>query len=426
MKAGVTLVLLALCACSAQPSNGGEQYLYVWMGDVDYADPDFLAVVDIDSMSPAYGDVVETMPVGLRESLPHHTEYEMPPAGEFLFANAHHAEKVLLFDFADPRAPTIARTLDPVPPFRYPHDIVRLPNGNLLIGFLRSEGPSPHPSDSLRPGGHGGLVEVTARGDLVRSASAAVHGLEDPVRPYSFAMLPDIDRLVVTSAPMMEDYSADVVQIWQLSDLALLRTLELPPAVLPNGDTLRTLRRSTGELVATGHFYPFEPRVMPDGSVLLNAFGCGFYRLSDLDTESPAIENVYTIGVADTVSLGACGIPVHTGNFWIMTVGAEHMLVTLDVSDPGAPREVARLETGPDFAPHWLARDPRSNRLIVGAENGGENRMLMVRLDERTGALFWEERLRPRQGLPGIDFRRTAWPHGETGEAFGHAALFQR
>ena len=48
---------------------------------------------------------------------------------------------------------------------------------------------------------------------------------------------------------------------------------------------------------------------MPDGSVLLNAFGCGFYRITDLDTNAPAIENVYTIRVADTVSLGACGIP---------------------------------------------------------------------------------------------------------------------
>jgi len=109
----------------------------------------------------------------------------MPPAGEFLYASAHHAEKVWLFDFADPRAPTVARTLDPVPPFRYPHDIVRLPKGNLLIGFLRSEGPNPHPSDSLRPGGHRGLVEVTARGHPVRSATAAVPAsrtLYDPTR----------------------------------------------------------------------------------------------------------------------------------------------------------------------------------------------------------------------------------------------------
>lgn len=420
------LVLLVALGCAAPSPGSDEQYLYIWMGDLDHADPDFLAVVDADSMSSAYGSVIETVPVGLHESLPHHTEYEMPPSGELLFTNAHHAEKVLLFDFTNPRSPAIARSLDAVPPFRYPHDIVRLPNGNLLVGFLRSEGPSPHPSDSLLPGGHGGLVEVTPQGDFVRSASAAVPGLENPVRPYSFAILPEIDRLVVTSAPMMEDYSADVVQIWRLSDLTLLETLAVPPAVLANGDTLRTLRRSTGELVASGHFYPFEPRVMPDGSVLLNAFGCGFYRLTALDTDTPSIANVYTIEVADSVSLGACGIPVHTGNFWVMTVGAEHMLLTLDVSDPAAPREVARLETGPDFAPHWLAKDPRSNRLIVGAENGGENRMLIVRLDERSGALSWDERLRAVQGLPGIDFRRNAWPHGETGEAFGHAALFQR
>jgi hypothetical protein len=109
-----------------------------------------------------------------------------------------------------------------------------------------------------------------------------------------------------------------------------------------------------------------------------------------------------------------------------MPVGAENAVVTLDVSDPAHPREVARLDTGDDFAPHWMAKDPRSNRLILGAENGGENRMLMLRIDPATGALHWDERLRAKNGIPGIDFRRTTWPHGESGEAFGHAALFQR
>jgi hypothetical protein len=396
------------------------------MGDIDYAHPDFLAVVDADSQSATYGDVLETVTVGLHESLPHHTEYEMPGAGQLLFANAHHAEKVLLFDFTDPVHPTIARVLDPTPPFRFPHDMVRLPNGNVLIGFLRSDGPSPAPADSLVPGGHGGLVEVTERGELVRKASAADASIQEPIRPYTFAMLPEIDRLLVTSAPMMEQHSADVVQIWTLSQLALQKTLPLPPALLPSGEALKTRRTAEGEPVPTGHVYPFEPRVMPDGSVLLNAYGCGFYRVTDLASDNPVIENVYTIEVSQDAGLGACGIPIYTGNYWVMTVGAEHLLITLDVSDPAAPREVARLETGADFAPHWLAKDPSSNRLIVGAENGGENRMLMARIDLQTGALSWDERLRARQGLPGIDFRRTKWPHGETGEAFGHAALFGR
>ena len=415
--------LATLAACGNPASDSGGQFLYIWMGDIDHDDPDFLAVVDANRESVTYGEVVTTRTVDLYESLPHHTEYEMPPSGELLFANAHVAEKVLLFDFTDPAQPTLARTLDPIPPYRYPHDMVRMPNGNVLIGFLRSEGPSPLADDPTDPGGHGGVVEVTPHGDVVRSASAADAITDVPIRPYSFAMLPEIDRMVLTSAPMVEPHSADVVQIWRLSSLELLTTLPVPPAVLPSGELLIT--QLDGEPAPSGHRMPFEPRVMPDGSVLLNAFGCGFYRVSNIDTE-PRIDNVYTIEVPSTVDLGACGIPVVAGQFWVMTVGNANMLVTLDVSDPAAPHEVFRLPTEDGFAPHWLAKDPRSNRLIVGAENGGENRMLMALIDEDTGALSWDEILRAKHGIPGIDFRRDRWPHGETGEAFGHAALFGR
>lgn len=420
---------LAACRTAADPA----QRLYVWMGDVDRdsatgelgpgQDSDFLAVYDIDPQSSSYGDVVSTLPVDLVGSLPHHTEYQMPAPGVPLFANAHLTEDVLLFDLSDASNPAVAGVLDPVPPLRFPHDMVSLPNGNVLVGYLRSEGPSPVPGDSTSPGGHGGLAEFTRAGELVRWVSAADPEISDPIRPYSFAMLPDVDRLVMTSAPMMEQHSADVVQIWRLSDLTLLETLPVPPALLPDGTPLQTRDPSTGELFETGHMLPFEPRVMHDGSVLLNTYGCGFYRVSGLGAD-PAIENVYTIDRSGEPGLGACGVPIHTGQFWVMPVGDAHVLITLDVSDPAAPREVARLETGPEFAPHWLASDPRSNRLIVGAQDIGEDRMLMARLDPETGRLAWDETLRERNGLPGIDFRRTSWPHGETGLAFGHAAVF--
>ncbi len=420
----VAASLATLVACEAPPVGAGASYLYVWMGDLDEVDSDFIAVIDADAASDGYGDVVNTVPVGLRASLPHHTEYELPPAGSPLFANAHLAEEVLLIDVGDAVEPRVLRSVEAIPPFRYPHDMVRLPNGNVLIGYLRSEGPSPLPGDSTSPGGHGGIAEVTPDGELIRAVSAADSATSVPIRPYSFAMLPAIDRMVLTSAPMMEPYSADVVQIWRLSTLELLSTLPLPPARLPDGELLET--EHGGELQPTGHRFPFEPRVMRDGSVLLNAFGCGFYRITAIDSDVPRVDNVYTIDVPQSSDLGACGIPVIVGDYWIQTVGVASMLVTLDVSDPSAPREVSRLRTEDGFAPHWLAKDPGSDRLIVGAENGGENRMLMVVVDPVTGALGWDEALRAQQGFPGIDFRRASWPHGETGEAFGHAALFRR
>lgn len=391
------------------------RYLYVWAGDKDEKDSDFMAVVDIRPTSSTYGQVVATEPVGMGGTLPHHTEYELPGPGRLLFANGHHHEKIFLFDTDSASRPRLVRTLPPVPPYRYPHDFLRLPNGNLLIGFLRSEGPSPTPGDTLVPGGHGGMAEVDGQGRVLRTASAAVAGLGAPVRVYAFAPRPDVDRLLTTSAPMMEDTTAHVVQVWRLSDLTLLHTLAVPPARLPDGT-----------LIPRGHQLPFEPRVMPDGSVLLNAYGCGFYRVTGMDTAEPRITNVHTIDVrAVGDSLGACGVPVVVGRFWVMSVGRLSALVTLDVSDPARPVEVSRLQADAGFRPHWLARDPGSDRLIVGAENGGENRMLMAHLDASTGRICWDESLRADDGKLGISFRRERWPHGATGEAFGHAALFR-
>jgi hypothetical protein len=390
----------------------------VWLGDKDERDADFLAVVDVRPASPTYAQVRTTVPVGMRGTMAHHLEYALPAAGQLLYANGHHHEAIFQFDISDAEHPRLAGMADPAPPLRYPHDFARLPNNHLLVGYLRSEGPSPVPGDTTTPGNSGGVAELTPDGRIVRWASAADSTLPQPVRPYAFAVLPERDRFVVTSAAMMEPSSADAVQVWRLSDLKRLHTLPLPPARLPDGRVL-----------ASGHELPFEPRVMADGSVLLNAFGCGFYRITGLDADRPEIRNVYTLDVpAGRVPVGrraGCGIPVVHGRWWVMAVGRLNLLLTLDVADPEHPREVARLYTDSTFRPHWLAKDPGSDRIVVGAENGGEDRMLMARLDARTGALRWDESFRSPGGPLGVSFVRERWPHGATGEAFGHAALFR-
>jgi hypothetical protein len=131
-------------AATAAPAR----YLYVWAGDKDEKHSDFMAVVDIRPTSSTYGQVVATEPVGMGGTLPHHTEYELPGPGRLLFANGHHHEKIFLFDTDSASRPRLVRTLPPVSPYRFPHDFLRLPNGNLLVGFLRSEGPSPTPGDT--------------------------------------------------------------------------------------------------------------------------------------------------------------------------------------------------------------------------------------------------------------------------------------
>jgi hypothetical protein len=413
-------IVLAGCA-PGTPSRPAEssgsaapaRFLYVWAGDTDERDPDFLAVVDVRPGSSTYAQVLSTVPVGMRGSMPHHLEYQLPPSNQLLFANGHHHEAIFLIDFADAEHPRVVRTLTPPPPLRYPHDFVRLPNGRLLVGYLRSEGPSPQPGDTTMPGGHGGLAEVDSVGNVLTIRSAADSTVQVPIRPYAFAILPELDRFLVTSALMLEDTSADVIQVWRLSDLTLLRTVPVPEPQLPDGRTLQG-----------GNGLPFEPRVLPDGrSVFMNSYRCGFYHITGIDTDHPTVRSVYAIDTPD--QRGACGVPVMVGPYWIMTVGRAHMLVSLDIRDPARPIEVSRLVADTLFRPHWLAKDPGSDRLIVGGENGGESRMLMARVDERTGRLSWDESFRSPDGALGISFVREQWPHGATGEAFGHAALFR-
>ena len=87
---------------------------------------------------------------------------------------------------------------------------------------------------------------------------------------------------------MMEATWADVVQIYRYSDLTLLKTIDLPPGHLPDG------RRVEGSQRAG-----FGPRVLPDGSVFLNAYGCAFYRLTEIGSENPRLENVFTLNTPE-------------------------------------------------------------------------------------------------------------------------------
>jgi hypothetical protein len=354
----------------------------------------------------------------MKASMPHHMEYWTPSPGSLLFANAHHHEANLLIDTSEPLNPKIAGRLKPPAPLRYPHDFARLPNGNLLVGFLRSEGRSPVADEKLVPGGHGGIAEYTGEGKLVRIASGAAEGLKQPVRVYAMVPMLDIDRVVTTSAPMMEDYSADVVQVWRYSDLKLLHTIEVPPGKRADGSPLPGASR-----------YPFGPRRMSDGSILMNSFGCGFYRLSGIASEQPSLANVYTIQTPEPprpdATRGACSIPTVVGNYWVMPVGRAHSVVVLNVSNPAAPREVSRLDTAADFNPHWSAKDPRSGRIIVGAELGGEQGMYMLLFDERTGKLRFDPSFRSSTGKLGyVDLEAQQWQHGASGPAWAHAALF--
>jgi hypothetical protein len=407
------IALLASTSCSradgpSERPGGGEgsagdagdpaSYLYVWAADDDGSESDFVAVIDVRRDSPTYAEVITTLTVGFGGRA-HHTEHVMPESG-ILLANAFDAGLTFLIDSTDPEAPSLAGYFAEAGEYHHPHSFERLPNGNILATFQRRS----------RPGGGsvetGGLVELDPSGVAIRSGSAAVPELDPTIRPYSLCVVPGLDRVVTTSTDMAGVLNP-AVQVWRLSELSLRNTIVLEPGPL-----------------GSEHLGTAEPRLLADGrTVIVSTFSCGLYKLAGLE-EEPTAELVYSFPQREGTY---CALPVVTERFWIHTVPAEHALVALDITDPSRPVEVARLTLEPDDVPHWIGMEPGGERIVITGYAGLAGRVLLARLDHESGKLELEESFRePLAGRPGVDLRRASWPHGDTGPAAPHGAVFSR
>ena len=370
-------------------------YLFVWAADADAAHTDFLAVIGADPGSPGYARVIATAPVGLT-GMAHHTEHEMPEGGR-LFANAFRAGASFVFDLSDPESPRVASSFTSAGPYTYPHSFARLPNGGVLATFqTRGEGNREV----------GGLVELDSLGEFVRGSHAA-NDVQPTVRPYSLAILADRDRVVTTTTDMRSEMPvATSVQIWRLSDLALLHTVRLP------------------ESPAGAHWLPAEPRVLPDGSVIVTTFACGIFLLEGVETESPSARLVTSFPWENPRE---CALPVIRGRYWVQTNATTHSLVSLDMSDPADPAIVDELVLEPDAEPHWISIEPDGDRIVLTGLGSLRGRVLLARLDPDTGSLELVEEFRePGADEPGVSFKGPDWPHGPTGAAVPHGAVFSR
>jgi hypothetical protein len=331
-----------------------------------------------------------------------------------LFANGWGAGRTFIIDLNNPRKPRLAGQFTQTPDYGFPHSFARLPNGNVLATFqVKSKGYEPP----------GGLVELDGRGKVLRASSADVAGIDKKLLwPYSLTVLPQIDRVVTTStemglpgwaSPQSHGSSShqhtltdtNHIQVWSLKDLRLLSTISLPAS--PNGKA---------------QFNPAEPRVLADGSLYVNTFNCGLYRVLGVEGLDPQVEYVYSFPGAGTKF--ECAVPVVLGKFWIQTDPSLPGLITLDVSNPAKPVEVSRLVFDQRFdKTHWIAADRNASRVVVTGNN--RSWVLIVNVDSETGKLTLDENFKLKGAdHPGVDFDRPSWPHGTTGKGVVHGALF--
>jgi len=397
-RAITVLLLLVMCGCVQIPDptgTDGSTHLFVWALDVDHDAGSFLAVVDVDRGSPTYGRVVTTLPTSAMDA--HHVEYEMTTSE--LFANSFATGQSFVFDLATPIHPNLVIEFGDAGPFSYPHSFARTPSGTVLATYQTLA--EDH-------GATGGLVELDERGQLLQASSAA--DPKDPnIRPYSLAVVPKLDRVVTTSADMNGMVVGRSIQVWRLSDLALLHTVLLPPG--PRGDE---------------HWQPGEVRLLGDEkSVMVGTFRCGMYVISELDG-NPVAELARSFPWSPVTGEDTdCNVPVQFGRFWAQPVGTTGSIVVMDVSRPYDPVIVDELSFGIDARPHWLALEPGGKRMVMTGGGTLAGGVFLIDVDPDTGNLRIANDL-PATGsrIPGLRFDRDKWPHGKTGAAYAHGAVF--
>lgn len=374
-------------------------YLYVWTGDPDADDSDFLAVIDAAPGSAGYGEILSTVAVG-RSGGAHHSEHVMPE-GDELVVNGFMGGQSWVINVADPLNPVVAATFEGAGPYTKPHSFERAPNGNILSTFQNMNGDT-----TLA----GGLVELDPMGNFVRGSDAA-DSADPELHPYSLAINPEMDRVVTTTTDMHMAHTGRSVQIWSLSKLELLHTLPLPPGPLGNENE-----------------HPAEPRFLPDGSAIVNTFNCGLYHLTGIDGDKPAARFIGSVPrpLDGVPGMAECSLPVIHGNFWVQTSDPTHSMIVYDISDPTTPSIVDELVFGGDNMPHWLSLEPGGNRIVMtGAGADLDGMVVLLEIDPVTGQLRVIEGF-GRDGDLGVSMRGGSWPHGNSGPAIPHGAVFSR
>jgi len=381
-------------------AHSGSKYLYAWTGDADKAkgDKDFMATIDVDAGSSTFGQVISTTPVNEVGTMPHHLEMSISP-GNPLFASGFMADKIYLFDMKNPAQPVLVNTIRQVSGYTMSHSFARQPDSNMLATLQYDKKKSP---------ASGGLALFAPDGSLIKTVGVGDAAFTAPIRSYAVAVAPKVDRFITTSTPMaMEQASSDVAQIYRLSDMKLLKTLALP---IPKADPSRAR-------------HPFEIRVLADGrSAIINTYQCGFYLVDDIDKAEPKIELIYAM---DKPKQRGCSVPTIVGNYWVMPVEKTDEIVVLDISNPHKTREVFVMPLDKGYSPHWVSREPGTNRIALTGFMSKDVRLMMLRINEKTGALSWDEKFRdPATGKLGVDFDRASWPHGDSGKAVPHGLVW--
>jgi hypothetical protein len=251
--------------------------------------------------------------------------------------------------------------------------------------------------------GPGGIAEIDEHGRIVRSRSADDSSADQmTLRPYSLAVVPSLDRVVVAltymTIPTWHPLRPSIEHDHAGNQVQVVSTLRSGPAEDDQAPGERSAERAT--------------RVAGRRTVLVNTGMCRLYQVTGLDGTDPGLELVHDEGQK------GCAMPVVIGNYWGQANASTQRVFLTRRSDLKNVRVVSDIKFDERQRVHWLATD--GSRIVVVNEPApsAERRMWMLQIDRATGELALDNAFRDAGSTrPGIAFDRASWPHGATGTA---------
>jgi selenium-binding protein 1 len=206
-----------------------EKVMYLWALPKETGGEDFLAVIDVDVASPAYGKILERVRVGSAGNEAHHMGFT--DDRQKIWAASLNSNRFFIFDVGtDQRHPKLIRTIDDVAGITGlsgPHTPYAIP-GRMLVSM--ASGPDGT--------GNGGIAEFTNDGEFIASY---------PTRnnPYETVIKPEFNRMITSAWFPQATWKQPVNQwnpatwanpntmlVWDLKERKIVQTLVASDAVM--------------------------------------------------------------------------------------------------------------------------------------------------------------------------------------------------
>jgi selenium-binding protein 1 len=352
------LMLLERSAAAGEHMEGNGpgiaegRYLYVWAGDMARTNPDFLAVVNFDPLSHAYGRVIRAVPLpppGNVGNEPHHIH--LSADGNILAAGGllsllNNENPIFFYDVSDPERPRFLKS-------------TRAPLSSITDAFapLASGGFFVTQMGSNTGGTPGRVAEFDKDLRLVREWP------DDPppgFNPHGISLRPELNLMVtsdfVDPASTLDTFVGppqyrNTIRVWDLRRRQIVRTIIVPS---PGVGTMEV------------KLIPNDPRGRAYTPGLLDGL---LYLVDPIrGTARPVFDFATFFPQGATPDRG--GAPqllamTRDGRRMFLGLFESGQVVMLDTSFPEHPRPLSVVNLGPNAGTHTVELSPDERRLVV-------------------------------------------------------------